>query len=381
MGWLARTTSFFLQTRLARDLENMATPNLPTIRFPWRMAIYGIAILYIALDMYVFHGPLSKMIDRMQGRGIEEQIAKVPTGLVATVNTWPITVADVERGVWEYCTLRGLEAEEIDARRMEVIRAVVLGNLIDDLAVWHFARLNPVPVEEAEIDAAIAQVRGHFASDEDFAERLAAQGFDAGRFREYIADQVHQRKYLEAKAANFITVSDAEIEKWYESDAESRIVPERWRARQIFMATLDKDAAVVGEKIKLVAAALGTGEITFEEAVKAHSEDARSKKTGGDLGYFSRDRMPEDFMGAITSQGVGKLGSPFQTKLGWHLAEVTDHRPKREAGLDEMRAEIRAHLESQKREDVIGQIVRDLRRRSKIWPPEPKPHAILGETS
>ena len=57
----------------------MATPNLPTVKFPWRMAIYGIAILYIALDMYVLHGPLSRMIDRMHGEGIEEQIAKVQT--------------------------------------------------------------------------------------------------------------------------------------------------------------------------------------------------------------------------------------------------------------------------------------------------------------
>jgi len=356
----------------------MATPNLPQVRFPWRAAIYGIAILYIAGDMYLFHGPLSRMIERMQGRGIEEQISKVPTGLVATVNTWPITVADLERGVWEYCTLRGLQVEAIDAKRLEVIRAVVLGGLIDDLAVWHFARLNPVAVEGAEIDAAVAQVRGHFASDEEFAARLAAQGMDAASFREHVADQVHQRKYLEVKAANYITVSDEEIQKWYEADEESKLVPERWRARQIFMATLDQDPAAVGEKIAALAAALASGEVSFGAAVEAHSEDGRSKQVGGDLGYFSRARMPEDFMDAVAAQEPGVLGSPFQTKLGWHLVEVAEHLPEREASLDEMRAEIRAHLESQKRHDVIGQIVRDLRKRSKIWPPEPKPHAILG---
>ncbi len=83
-----------------------------------------------------------------------------------------------------------MEIEEIDPRRMEVIRAVVLGDLINDLAVWHFARLNPVPVDDGEVDAALAQIRGHFASDEIFLARLAAQGMDPAAFREHVADQV-----------------------------------------------------------------------------------------------------------------------------------------------------------------------------------------------
>ena len=356
----------------------MATPPLPSIRFPWRAAIYGIAILYIAADMYLFHGPLSHMVDRMYGRGIEAQIAEVPTGLVATVNTWPITVADLERGVWEYCTVHGMAIDDIAPKRLEVIRAVVLANLIDDLAIWHFARLNPVPVEPAEVDAAVAQVRGHFASDGQFLEQLAAQGMGAVTFREYIADQVQQRKWLDAKAAPYVSVSDEEAMAWFEGDAGSRTVPERWRARQIFMATLDKDPAEVGVAIGKVAAALAEGEMTFAAAATQHSEDERTKPLGGDLGYFSRARMPEDFMEAVAAQEVGKLGTPFQTKLGWHLVELIDHQPEREASFEEMRDEIRAHLESQKRENVITQIVRDLRKRSKLWPPEPAPRAILG---
>ena len=359
----------------------MATANLPTVKFPWRMAIYGIAILYIALDMYVLHGPLSRMIDRMHGEGIEEQIAKVPTGLVATVNTWPITTADLDRGVWDYCTVRGMNLEELDAKRLEVIRAVVLGDLINDLAVYHFARVNPVSVDEAEIDEAVAQVRGHFTSDEQFAERLAAQEMDRAKFREYMADQVHQRKWLEAKAAKHITVSEEEVQARFDNDEAARTVPERWRARHIFMATLDKDPVAVGEKIAAVGAALAAGELTFEEAAKKHSDDARTKRIGGDLGFFSRARMPKDFMDKVSAQEVGQVGEPFRTKLGWHIVEVTEHLPQREATLDEVRDEIRAHIESQKRKDVIAQIVRDLRNRSKIWPREPKPHPILGRES
>ena len=343
------------------------------------MAIYGIAILYLAVDLYLIGGPLSKVIDRMQGRGIEEQIAQVPTGLVATVNTWPITVADLERGVWEYCTVRGLHMEALDAKRLEVIRAVVLSKLIDELAVWHFARVNPVAVDGAEVDAAVAQVRKNFGSDEDFAAQIAAQGMDAARFREFIADRVHQQKWLEAKAAKHISVSDGEVRSRYETGGESRQVPERWRARHIFMATLDKDPLVVRSQITAVKSALDAGELSFEEAAAEHSEDARTKGGGGDLGYFSSSRMPEDFIAHVEALPVGETSGPCRTELGWHLIQVTGKLPAREATLDEMRDEIRAYLETQKRKDVIDQIVRDMRKRSKIWPPEPKPQAILSD--
>ncbi|MFT5109751.1 MAG: parvulin-like peptidyl-prolyl isomerase, partial [Pseudoalteromonas tetraodonis] len=375
MDYSANRAVFFYTRKRRREKTrtNMATPNLPQVRFPWRMAIYGIAILYIAADMYVFHGPLSKMIDRMYGRGIEEQIAKVPTGLVATVNTWPITIADLDRKVWEYCTVRGLAVDELDPKRLEVIRAVALNRLINDLAVWHYAKIDPVAVDDTDIDAAVAQVRGHFSNDETFTKRIAAQGMDAQGFRNYIADQVHQRKWLESKAAKHITVSEEEARAWYESDEDSRSVPERWRTRQIFMATLGKNPAEVQSAIGATAIRLSKGEITFEDAVEQLSEDQRSKKVGGDMGFFSRSRMPADFINAITGQEVGKLGQPFQTALGWHLIEITEHREAREAAFEEVRAEISAFLETRKRRDVIDQIVRDYRKRSKIWPPEPKP--------
>ncbi len=143
------------------------------------------------------------------------------------------------------------------------------------------------------------------------------------------------------------------------------------------MATLGKDAAIVRQEMAEVAAILAGGTMNFEDAAEKFSEDERSKRAGGDLGYFTRQRMPEDFIGAVAAQEPGKLGPPFQTKLGWHIVEVTDHQAEREAGFEEMRDEIHAYLTTQKRKDVISQIVRDTRERSKIWPPEPQPEAIL----
>ena len=354
----------------------MAIPTLNKAHFPWRAAIYGIVILYIAADIYLFSGPLSRMIDRMQGRGIEEQVAKVPTGLIATVNARPITVADLDRAVWEYCTVRGIEVDQLEPKRLEIIRTITLSRLIDDINLWEAARLNPVDYDPAEVDIAMAQVRGHFPDEEEFVQRLAAQGMTIETYRQHLADQVHQRKWLEAKAAKYITVSDQEIQHRYESDPDISLVPEHWRARHLFLATLDRDPVEVGEKIQAIAASIAAGQLTLEEAIRQNSEDQRTKRTGGDLNYFSADRMPADFI-----QGIRDLqpNTPFQTKLGWHLAEITEYLPERQATLEEVRAEIRTHIENQKRENVIDQIVRDLRTRSKIWPPDPQPRAIKPE--
>ena len=51
-------------------------------------------------------------------------------------------------------------------------------------------------------------------------------------------------------------------------------------------------------------------------------------------------RLPEDFVAAVFAQKTGERGAPFQTELGWHIVEVTERRPARQAELAEVRGEI-----------------------------------------
>ena len=76
--------------------------------------------------------------------------------------------------------------------------------------------------------------------------------------------------------------------------------------------------------------------------------------------------MPADFYDPVAKLEPGQLGAPFRTSLGWHIVEVTDRRPAREASFEDMREEIIAYLESEDRRQKIDTFVEDLRRASII---------------
>lgn len=68
--------------------------------------------------------------------------------------------------------------------------------------------------------------------------------------------------------------------------------------------------------------ALAAGK-TFEELAQRYSQ-CPSGKEGGDLGFFARGRMDEDFEDAVFSLKSGETTlKPVRTKFGYHLIRRT----------------------------------------------------------
>ena len=79
-----------------------------------------------------------------------------------------------------------------------------------------------------------------------------------------------------------------------------------------------KDAVAIRKDIK-------EGRITFEEAAKQYSL-CPTGVNGGDLGYFNRNRMDQQFTDRAFDLKLNELSEPVGTKFGWHLIKVVDKR-------------------------------------------------------
>ena len=79
-----------------------------------------------------------------------------------------------------------------------------------------------------------------------------------------------------------------------------------------------KDAVMIKKDIE-------SGSISFEEAAKKYSMCPSSIK-GGDLGFFTRNKMEPQFSEAAFDTKIGSISGPVGTKFGWHLIKVTDKR-------------------------------------------------------
>lgn len=105
--------------------------------------------------------------------------------------------------------------------------------------------------------------------------------------------------------------------------------PGEVKARHILKLTARKspeEAARAKEQIDSIYTIL-MGGADFAEVARAESDDPGSKANGGELDWFGAGMMVAPFDSAAFSMEEGVISRPVQTSYGWHIIEVTGHRP------------------------------------------------------
>ncbi|MGR8930515.1 MAG: peptidylprolyl isomerase [Gammaproteobacteria bacterium] len=172
-----------------------------------------------------------------------------------------------------------------------------------------------------------------------------------------LLSQAAVQDYLKANP-----VTDEEIKAEY--DAKMAAVGDEYKARHILVKTEEEAKSIVAELEK-------GGD--FQELAKKHSIDPMGSD-GGDLGWFTADRMVPPFSEAVIALENGKFSKePVQTQFGWHVILREDSRAVTPPPLDAVKDQIRSMLQRQKAQTMIE----NLRNTSKVEvflaPKEAKP--------
>jgi peptidyl-prolyl cis-trans isomerase C len=86
----------------------------------------------------------------------------------------------------------------------------------------------------------------------------------------------------------------------------------------------------------------------FEDVAKKESMDS-SKDNGGDLGWFTPDRMVKPFADAVTSLKPGDYThKPVQTQYGWHVIQLVDTRPLSPPPFDQVKQRLEQVVQAKK---------------------------------
>ncbi len=114
---------------------------------------------------------------------------------------------------------------------------------------------------------------------------------------------------------------------------------QEYHARHILVAT-----EPFAEKI---VARLDKGE-KFDALAKQESMDS-SKSNGGDLGWFTPDRMVAEFSGAVMALKAGEYThKPIQTQYGWHVIQLLDTRELASPPFDQVRQRLEQVVQNKK---------------------------------
>jgi parvulin-like peptidyl-prolyl isomerase len=103
-----------------------------------------------------------------------------------------------------------------------------------------------------------------------------------------------------------------------------------------------------------------------EDFVTVAEEASDCRELGGDLGYFARGTMVDEFDNVVFAAPVGELTPVFRTRFGLHIAIVKDRKAAGIRALEEVEPEIENMLLRQAQDAACGELLAKLQKSAKI---------------
>lgn len=303
-----------------------------------------------------------------------------PLGLkdpVAVVNGEPVSLKELQEAFDTAVKSSGINTADLtDAQKIEGYRQLLDELIVDKLIAKQAAT---VEVSQADIDAEVAKIKKQFPTEEDFNKQLAQVGQSPEKVNETIKKMLQQQRWVESQVANKIVVSPEDAQKFYNDNKQEFQEGASVKASHVLIrvdenAPEDVVKAKQAEAAKVAALASKKG-ADFAALAKQYSEEPGAKESGGDLGFFTKDRMVPEFAEAAFSQKVGQVSQPVRTQFGWHVIKVTDTKPAHQLSFDEVKDELVNYLKRNKQREAIQNLIKELRDGAKVENnlPEPPP--------
>ncbi len=144
-----------------------------------------------------------------------------------------------------------------------------------------------------------------------------------------------------------IKITEEEISEYFDLNKNAYATPKKVRARHILFRT-EQDAnketldKVRNKALQVLKEARAGAD--FAKLAEQYSDDPGTKSKGGELGFFTKERMVKPFSEAAFAMKPGEISEPVKTRFGWHLINVEQVQEAKEPVLADVKDEIRSKL-------------------------------------
>ncbi len=249
------------------------------------------------------------------------------------------------------------DAKERESQLLEWSRE----NVVERVLLRQEAKDKGGDIPGEEIEAALAKLKEQYEKPEALYEAL---GLDSDeKIKDMIALQMKTERKINEIYESAPEPSDEEALQHYEENKEQFKSDEQVRVAHIvkYVNWQTDEATAVGV-ITQAHDEIKSGAV-FETVVDKYTDCGDS---GGDLGYVMRGQMVEEFEDVVFNLNPGQVSDVFRTRFGFHVAKVYDRRPAAIPEFKEVKKQIAEELKEQKKEEVLGDYLDQLRGQAMI---------------
>ncbi len=159
-------------------------------------------------------------------------------------------------------------------------------------------------------------------------------------------------EYAISKCVQGVRVTEEDVKAFYEAHKAELDGGETVNASHILV---DSE-----EKANELLAAINAGEISFEDAAKAHSS-CPSSAEGGSLGDFGRGQMVPEFDTACFEMEIGEVRGPVKTQFGYHIIRLNGKKDAETIPYADIRSQLYEQVTREKQQAAYQSKINQLK--------------------
>ncbi|HEX7972129.1 MAG TPA: peptidylprolyl isomerase, partial [Thiobacillus sp.] len=246
--------------------------------------------------------------------------------IVAVVNDEIITRQELSRRYDE--VVRNLSRQNTPLPPRPVLEKQLLERMVTELALQQHARNTGVRVDPTQIERALQRIAAQNKLDmAGLAAALEKDGQTLDGMRTTIRNEILIARARERDVDNRISVSDAEIEGYLQTQAQQGAETE-YNFAHILVAVPENASSeqiqARRDRAEDILAQLGRG-ADFAQLAASYS-DAPDALQGGAFGWRASGKMPALFADALKPLQPGQVAPLLKSSNGFHILRLIDKR-------------------------------------------------------
>lgn len=285
----------------------------------------------------------------------------VPPTVAATVNSHPITYADLDKQFQQQFASAGEHPNDDQAmfQKVELLRS-----MIDNEIMVQRAEKESLMATDADIEAKLNELKAPY-TQEEFQRQLQSRKMSIEDLKAQLRRDLSVNKLFNKEITSHINVTDKDIADFYNTNRASfNLVEPQIHMAQILVTpapnpevrNLKNDKAQNDEqamkKVQNLLARIRQGE-DFAQLAQNYSEDPQSAQNGGDLGFIAEsalERASPELRKTVLAITPGQVSNIIKTQEGYRILKVIAREPAGQRELNDPRVQqtIRETLQNRK---------------------------------